>query len=109
MKAKWSILRNQQTIVLSLALIVYASSLFIKFDQINAAPFREAQTALSTYYLIGEPIFSIFNYKTPLLGPEWQTPFEVPIYQMIVSSLVEANPKSITYVAKIINLILMCF
>jgi hypothetical protein len=107
MKNKFSNLCRLQALVLCLALLIYAISLFVKFDQLNASPFREAQTALSIYYFIGESVSNIFNYQTPLLGPSWQIPFEVPIYQVIVSRFAEANPKSIIYVAKIINFI--CF
>lgn len=104
MKIKYLTCSKPQAFVICLALLIYAFSLFVKFGEFNAAPFREAQTALSTYYLIGQPITDIFNYQTPLLGPDWQIPFEVPIFQVIVSSFVNADLKYIIYCAKIVNL-----
>lgn len=45
--------------------------------------FRQSQTAITTYYLrYGE----FFSYETPILGPPWSIPFELPIYQSIVAA-----------------------
>jgi hypothetical protein len=41
--------------------------------------FRQAQTALTSYYLIKNG-FS-FSYWTPVIGQGWSVPFEFPIYQ----------------------------
>lgn len=46
--------------------------------------FRQAQTAISTYYLIQDG-FSIF-YQTPVFGYPWIIPFEFPVYQYIVAA-----------------------
>lgn len=45
--------------------------------------FRQAQTALSAYFLgLGGPFW---KYETPLLGAPWSIPFELPIYQWLVA------------------------
>ena len=43
--------------------------------------FRQSQTAISTYYFSYN---KFFNYETPVLGPPWSIPFELPVYQAIV-------------------------
>lgn len=45
--------------------------------------FRQSQTAISTYYL---KYGNFFNYETPVLGPPWSIPFELPLYQAIVAA-----------------------
>ncbi len=45
--------------------------------------FRQAQTALTTYYFIHEGF--AFNYQTPVLGKPWSIPFEFPFYQIMVA------------------------
>ena len=45
--------------------------------------FRQAQTAISSYYFLqGSPFFA---YHTPVMGPPWSIPFEFPFYQWIVA------------------------
>jgi hypothetical protein len=48
--------------------------------------FRQTQTAISVYYLVGQG--PRLAYQTPVLGPPWALPFEFPFYQWIVASLV---------------------
>ncbi len=48
--------------------------------------FRQTQTAISTYYMVGRP--PTLAYETPVLGPPWSLPFEFPLYQWLVAGLV---------------------
>ncbi len=48
--------------------------------------FRQTQTAISTYYMVGRP--PTLAYETPVLGPPWALPFEFPLYQWLVAGLV---------------------
>jgi hypothetical protein len=46
--------------------------------------FRQTQTAISTYYMVGNP--GVFlDYTTPILGKPWAIPMEVPLYQWLVA------------------------
>jgi len=45
--------------------------------------FRQTQTALITYYIDLQNNFSI-DYETPIFGPPWQMPLELPVYQWVV-------------------------
>jgi hypothetical protein len=46
--------------------------------------FRQTQTAISTYYMVGKPDLFL-DYITPVLGKPWRIPMEVPFYQWIVA------------------------
>lgn len=48
--------------------------------------FRQTQTAISTFYTIKDGF--TFKYIIPVLGAPWSLPFEFPIYQWIVATLV---------------------
>jgi hypothetical protein len=48
--------------------------------------FRQSQTAISTYYMIGQA--PKLAYETPVVGPPWSIPFEFPLYQWLVALLV---------------------
>lgn len=45
--------------------------------------FRQTQTALITYFIDQQNNFSI-DYETPLFGPPWKQPLELPVYQWVV-------------------------
>lgn len=47
--------------------------------------FRQAQTAISAYWL-GKDGFSL-AYQTPVSGPPWNIPFELPLYQWLAVRL----------------------
>ena len=52
-------------------------------------PFRQTQTAISTAYFSN--IRDFFYYTTPILGPPWTIPFELPVYQSIVKVVAWAS------------------
>lgn len=50
--------------------------------------FRQTQTAITCFYMVRQP-FKL-AYETPVLGPPWSIPMELPVYQWIVSAIVAA-------------------
>lgn len=48
--------------------------------------YRQAQTALSTYWIAAEGDFSL-AYPTPVLGKPWSIPMEFPLYQWTVAAV----------------------
>src|SRR5262249_22682730 len=48
--------------------------------------FRQTQTALNTYFMLGHRYAII--YETPVLGPPWELPFEFPLYEWVVAAVV---------------------
>lgn len=52
--------------------------------------FRQAQTAVSAYFIQKEHNFSL-EYPTPVLGKPWSVPFEFPLYQWTVVAVADAT------------------
>ncbi len=49
--------------------------------------FRQAQTAISTYYIAADHNYGL-AYPTPILGKPWSIPMEFPLYEWTVARLV---------------------
>lgn len=50
---------------------------------LDVHPWRQSHTALSAYEMVrGGPFW---RYVTPILGPPWSSPLELPLYQWIVA------------------------
>lgn len=70
----------------ALALLFSAWALTREWDKplLDLHSFRQTQTAISTYYMVGNP--SVFlDYTTPVLGKPWRIPLEVPLYHWLVA------------------------
>jgi hypothetical protein len=57
--------------------------------------FRQAQTALSAYWIKAERNFEL-AYPTPVLGKPWSVPFEFPLFQWVVVLTSDATNWSLT-------------
>jgi len=68
--------------------------------------FRQAQTALSTYFIQKENDFSL-AYPTPVLGKPWSIPMEFPLYQWTVAAGSSLTGMSLTSTARALSL--LCF
>lgn len=63
--------------------------------------FRQTQTALSVYWMLhGGPWL---DYQTPALGYPWSIPFEFPLYQWIVATLVRLSGIPIDSAGRIVS------
>lgn len=69
--------------------------------------FRQTQTAISTYYTIKEG-FRI-DYITPVLGKPWSIPFEFPLYQWIVASIVLLFKMNLNQAGRLVSLLFFYF
>lgn len=70
---------------LALAYSFYGLTVGFSHSLYDEHSFRQTQTAITAYFLAkGGPFF---NYETPLLGPPWTIPFELPVYQWLVAKL----------------------
>jgi hypothetical protein len=68
--------------------------------------FRQTQTAISTYYMVGKP--SVFlDYITPVLGKPWRIPMEVPFYQWGVARLRELTGMGLDQCGKLFSIIFL--
>lgn len=68
-----------------LAYSVWALSVGWHHSIIDMMGFRQTHTALSTYFMVGQP--PRLDYETPVIGPPWAIPFEFPVYQWLVAGL----------------------
>jgi hypothetical protein len=65
--------------------------------------FRQAQTAISTYYMVGKP--GVFlDYITPVLGKPWRIPMEVPFYQWIVARWHDSTGMGLDQSGKLVSI-----
>ncbi|MDB5955150.1 hypothetical protein [Ramlibacter sp.] len=71
--------------VLAVAYAAYLAIAFAAQPPLDLHAFRQAQTALTTYWLAQDG-FKL-AYETPVVGPPFAIPFEFPIYQAIVAGL----------------------
>ena len=68
--------------------------------------FRQTQTAISTYYMVGTP--SVFiDYITPVLGKPWRIPMEVPFYQWIVARWHELTGMGLDQSGKLFSIVFL--
>jgi hypothetical protein len=64
--------------------------------------FRQAQTAISVFYLVHEKMQ--LNYITPVLGYPWSIPFEFPSYQFSVAAVVKLIGLPIDQAGRLVSL-----
>lgn len=75
-------------------------------NNLPGGEFRQAQTAISTYFIKEENNYSL-AYPTPVLGPPWSVPMEFPLYQWTVAGWSSLTGLDITRSARMVSLI--CF
>jgi hypothetical protein len=68
--------------------------------------FRQTQTAISTYYMVGKPSV-LLDYETPILGKPWAIPLEVPFYQWVVARWHEWTGMGLDQSGKFISIIFL--
>jgi hypothetical protein len=87
-----------------LLVALYGFALFVKSDRFSMTPFREAQTAITSYYMAkGESPF--LAYEVPVLGEPWAVPMEFPLYQWVLAKLGGENIHVIRWVGRILSLL----
>jgi hypothetical protein len=91
-KAFYDRIETGLTIVVLVASVVFSLwgvTVGWKLLNLPGVEFRQAQTALSSYFIQQENNFSL-AYPTPVLGKPWSIPMEFPLYQwttVIVSNV----------------------
>jgi hypothetical protein len=71
-------------------------------------PFRQSQTALTALFMVGR--MPTLAYETPVVGPPWAIPFELPVYQWIVAGLISAFGTPLEETGRFVSLVffLLC-
>jgi 4-amino-4-deoxy-L-arabinose transferase-like glycosyltransferase len=73
-------------ILVALIGCAYLFSVWAGSDRFSITPFREAQTAITSYYMAkGESPF--LAYHVPVLGTPWAVPMEFPLFQWLVAKI----------------------
>jgi hypothetical protein len=95
--AKWTLLAT-----FILMAIVLSN---IQQPPIDLHDFRQCQTGITAYWFNWRvPFESFFNYETPEFGVPWKAPFELPLYQAVVSALSHVAGVSIHVAGRITSL-----
>ncbi len=68
--------------------------------------YRQAQTAISAFFIKQENNFSL-AYPTPVLGKPWSIPMEFPLYQWTVAAVSKATGLGITKAGRLVSI--ACF
>ncbi|MDI1247454.1 MAG: hypothetical protein PSV13_01100 [Lacunisphaera sp.] len=84
----------------------WAATVGWRSNNLPGGEFRQAQTAISTYFIQQEDNFSL-AYPTPVLGKPWSTPMEFPLYQWSVAGLSTATGMDLTQAGRAVSL--ACF
>ncbi len=93
-------------LVILLVLHVWVGSLGWGSTGLPHNGFREAQTAISAYFIQQEGNFSL-AYPTPVLGPPWSIPMEFPLYQWTVVALSNVSGLDLPMAGRLVGL--LCF
>lgn len=86
-----------------LLVVVYAYSLFSASDRFSMTPFREAQTAITSYYMAqGESPF--LAYEVPVQGTPWAIPMEFPLFQWMAAKLGGTDTDALRWAGRSLSL-----
>lgn len=90
-----------------LLIIILCSVLprLISIDQnlLDIQPFRQTQTAITVWNYTLEG-FNFFNYQTPIFGPPYQAPFELPVFQSVAFLLTKFGISNIEVACRLTNI-----
>ncbi|MBS0663483.1 MAG: glycosyltransferase family 39 protein [Verrucomicrobia bacterium] len=89
-----------------LALHLAAVTVGWRHGMLPGNTFRQAQTALTTYFIAQEPGLSL-AYPTPVLGKPWSIPMEFPLYEWTVAGLRRLSSLPLVECARLVTL--ACF
>jgi hypothetical protein len=65
--------------------------------------FRQTQTAITVWTFVEEGI-APFAYQTPVFGPPWRLPFELPLFQIAAALLARAGVANLDVACRLTNL-----
>ncbi|MBI2513707.1 MAG: glycosyltransferase family 39 protein [Opitutae bacterium] len=92
--------------VLALAFHAWGMSVGWESKSLPGVEYRQAQTALSAYWIKQENNFSL-AYPTPVLGKPWSAPMEFPLYQWSVVLAGKATGWGLTKAGRAVSM--ACF
>jgi hypothetical protein len=82
---------NALAVIAAMMVVIGGVVLAIRWNDplLGMHSFRQTQTAITSYWILrGSPWLA---YHTPVFGAPWSIPFEFPMYQLLVASLVKST------------------
>src|SRR5262245_16160765 len=67
--------------------------------------FRQSQSLIPVEYMLTGGHW--LRYQTPVLGPPWTVPFEFPLYQWIVASIVAASGMPVVQSGRLVSVLFL--
>jgi len=92
--------------VVCLAFHVWAVQVGWQSKNLPGVEYRQAQTALSAYWIKAENNFSL-AYPTPVLGKPWSIPMEFPLYQWTVAAVSQVTGLELIKAGRVVSQV--CF
>jgi hypothetical protein len=95
-------------LIFAVAVLFFAWGVSVGWEskRLPGVEYRQAQTALSTYWIKHDRDFSL-AYPTPVLGKPWSVPMEFPLYQWTVVATGQLTGLGITKAARVVSI--TCF
>ena len=91
---------------LSMVFSVWGVTVGWSSQRLPGVEFRQAQTAISAYFIQKEDNFSL-AYPTPVLGKPWSIPMEFPLYQWTTVVVSNVTGLDITKAGRLVSIV--CF
>ncbi|HEY4300490.1 MAG TPA: hypothetical protein VGM73_06435 [Candidatus Didemnitutus sp.] len=91
-------------LALAVAFNVWGESVGWQSKNLPGMEFRQAQTALSAYFIQQDGNFPI-AYPTPVLGKPWSVPMEFPLYQWTVVAVSDTTGLGITKSGRLVSIV----
>ena len=101
-----SILRKPRTVwvfLMCLLASVMVMSIGWRHPITDVHGFRQTQTAFTAYFMVGHA--PKFAYETPLFGPPWSIPFELPVFQWIVAGIVSVINSPLDQTGRFVSIV----
>jgi hypothetical protein len=92
--------------MLALGFHLWAMTVGWESKNLPGVEYRQAQTAISAFFIKQEGNYSL-EYPTPVLGKPWSIPMEFPLYQWCVAALSSATGLGITMAGRLVGI--ACF
>jgi len=98
-------LRGASYIILavSAAAAIWAVTRGLEKPLLGPHSFRQTQTAISAYYMADDPAMFL-DYITPVLGPPWRIPMELPVFQWIVARFHQLSGIELDICGKLVSI-----
>jgi 4-amino-4-deoxy-L-arabinose transferase-like glycosyltransferase len=100
----WALRLSRSLFAAGLAFCLWGASVGWESKSLPGLEFRQAQTAISAFFIRHENDFSL-AYPTPVLGKPWSTPTEFPLYQWTVALVSKTTGWGVVLAGRTVSLV----